>query len=144
MIQFYECKVKHRKVDENGAMKVVTELFLVAAVSYTDAEMTINRKMNEYTSEPFKVTGIRLTNYAEVHNFHGSDTWFKSKVSLVAYDEESGKEKKVNIFILVQADDAKMAYENTVEAMKGSMGDYTIPAVSETKILEVFKISHEV
>jgi hypothetical protein len=33
---------------------------------------------------------IKVANYAEI-SFENCDRWFKSKISLLAYDEESGK-----------------------------------------------------
>ena len=38
----------------------------------------------------------------------------------------------------MQANDVKEAYENTVHVMKDSMGEYSIPAVSESPIVDVF------
>ncbi len=137
---WFECSVKYRKVDSNGVTKVVTEAYLVDAISFTEAEARINKIMAEYLGESFKITNIRLTNYAEVHSFENADRdrYFKSKITLLAYDEESGKERKTNIYILVQADDVKEAHSRTVEAMKNTMGDYTVPSVSETNLIDVF------
>jgi hypothetical protein len=42
------------------------------------------------------------------------------------------------MYLLVQANDVKEAYDNTIEVMKGTMGDYTIPAISESPIMDVF------
>lgn len=42
---WYECKVKYRKTDETGGQKVLTEPYLVDAVSYTEAEKRINEEM---------------------------------------------------------------------------------------------------
>jgi hypothetical protein len=39
---------------------------------------------------------------------------------------------------LVQANDVKEAFENTVSTMKDTMGEYTIPAISESPIMDVF------
>lgn len=135
---WYECKVKYRKTDDSGATKVVTEAYLVDAVSFTEAESRINEEIAAYISGEFKVTNIRLTNFEEVCAFEDCDRWFKSKVSLIAYDEETGKERKTNIYLLVQANDAKEAYDNTIVAMKNTMGEYSIPSVSESNILDVF------
>lgn len=135
---FFECKVKFRKTDETGSQKVVTEAYLVDAISYTEAESIINERMKEYISEEFKVTNIRVTNFSEVHVFENADYWFKSKITLLAYDEETGKERKSNMYFLVKANDAKEAYENTIVTMKNTMGEYSVPAVSETKIIEYF------
>jgi len=135
---WYECKVKYKKTDENGGQKVATEPYLVDAVSYTEAESRITEEMSAYISEEFKITNIKIANYVEIHPFENADRWFKSKVSLIAYDEESGKERKTNMYLLVQANDVKEAFDNTVSVMKGTMGDYTIPAISESPIMDVF------
>ncbi|TGD57015.1 DUF4494 domain-containing protein [Flavobacterium humi] len=135
---WYECKVKYRKTDETGIQKVTTEPYLVDALSYTEAETRITQEMMAYISEEFKITNIKMAGYAEIHPFENTDRWFRSKVSLTAYDEESGKERKTNLYLLIQANDVKEAYDNTVTAMKNTMGDYTIPAISESPIMDVF------
>ena len=135
---WYECKVKYRKLDETGIQKVVTEPYLVDALSYTEAETRINEEMSAYVSEEFKITNIKVANYAEIHPFENADRWFRSKVALVAFDEESGKERKTNLYLLIQANDVKEAYDNTITVMKGTMGDYSIPAISESPIMDVF------
>ena len=134
---WYECKVKYRKTDDTGVQKVVTEAYLVDAVSYTEAESRINEEMTAYISEEFKITSIKTANFSEIHPFENCDRWFKSKIALVAYDEESGKERKTNIHILLQANDVKEAFENTVQVMKNSMGDYTIPMIMQSPIMDV-------
>lgn len=135
---WYECKVKYRKTDETGGQKIATEPYLVDAMSYTEAESRITEEMSAYISEEFKITNIKMANYAEIHPFENADRWFKSKVSLLAYDEESGKERKTSMYLLVQANDVKEAFDNTTGVMKGTMGDYTIPAISESPIMDVF------
>lgn len=135
---WYECKVKYRKMSDTGAQKVTTEPYLVDAISYTEAETRINEEMKAYISDEFKITNIKVANFAEIHPFENTDRWFKSKVSLIAFDEESGKERKTNMYLLVQANDVKEAYDNTVAVMKDTMGDYTIPAIMESPIMDVF------
>ena len=135
---WYECKVKYRKTDETGGQKITTEPYLVDALSYTEAESRITEEMSAYISEEFKITNIKMANYAEIHPFENADRWFKSKVSLLAYDEESGKERRSNINILLQANDIKEAFDNTVTVMNGTMGEYTIPMISESPIMDVF------
>lgn len=135
---WYECKVKYRKLDESGAQKIVTEPYLVDALSYTEAESRMNEEMAVYVSEEFRLTNIKMANYSEIHPFENADRWFKSKISLLAYDEESGKERKSNMYLLVQANDVKEAFDNTTHALKNTMGDYSITAISESPIMDVF------
>ncbi len=135
---WYECKVKYRKIDDSGVQKVTTEPYLIDALSYTEAETRINEEMSAYISEEFKITNIKIANFAEIHPFENSDRWFKSKVTLISYDEESGKERKSSMYLLVQANDVKEAYDNTISVMKDSVSDYTVPAISESPIMDVF------
>ncbi|WP_103866204.1 DUF4494 domain-containing protein [Aquimarina sp. I32.4] len=135
---WYECKVKYRKLDDSGAQKMTTEAYLVDALSYTEAETRINEEMSSYISEEFKITNIKMANFAEIHPFENSDRWFKTKVSLIAFDEESGKERKSNMYLLVQANDIKEAFDSTNAIMKDTMGEYSIPAISESLIMDVF------
>jgi hypothetical protein len=39
---------------------------------------------------------------------------------------------------LLQANDVKEAFENTVQIMDGTMGDYSIPMIMESSIMDVF------
>ena len=136
---YFECSVKFRKTDEEGVNKLVTESYIVSALSFSEAESNINEQMKVYVGEDFKIVNIKLTNYSEIATFEDTDKWFKSKISLLYFDETSGKEKKSNIYMLVQANDAKNAYDNTIATLKGTISDFTIPSVSETKIVEVFE-----
>jgi len=135
---WYECKVKYRKLDEKGVLKVVTEPYLVDALSFTEAESRINQEMSAIISEEFKIVNIKVANFSEIHPFENADRWFRSKISLIAYDEESGKERKTNLYMLIQANDVKEAYENTEQVMQNSLGEYSIPAIAESPIVDVF------
>ncbi|WP_127845655.1 DUF4494 domain-containing protein [Psychroflexus aestuariivivens] len=135
---WFECKVKYRKTHETGEKKITTDTYLLDAVSFTEAETRINEEMKAYTSEEFRIMNLKVANFSEVHPFENSDRWFKSKVSLIALDEESGKEKKTNIYLLVQANDVKEAFENTNQALEGTTSDYSIPSITESPILDVF------
>ena len=136
---YFDTSVKFRKTDEQGVNKLVTESYIVSALSFSEAESNINEQMKVYVGEDFKIVNIKLTNYSEIATFEDTDKWFKSKISLLYFDETSGKEKKSNIYMLVQANDAKNAYDNTIATLKGTISDFTIPSVSETKIVEVFE-----
>jgi hypothetical protein len=42
------------------------------------------------------------------------------------------------MYMLVQANDVREAYDNTIHVMKNTMGEYSIPAISESPIMDVF------
>jgi hypothetical protein len=58
---------KVQKTDETGGQKRQRQTYLVDALSYTEAESRINEEMSAYISEEFKITNIKVANYAEIH-----------------------------------------------------------------------------
>jgi hypothetical protein len=139
MSTWFECKVKYTKIDEaTGKEKKVTEPYLLDAVSFTDAEKRIYKEMETYVSGEFFVTNIKVVNFSELLPNEQGDRWFKCKLTYVSIDEEAGKERKINSYLLVQSNTIKEAYDQIDEYMKSSMSDYSIPAIAESPILDVF------
>ncbi len=135
---WYECKVKYNKIDENGKEKKVSEPYLLDAISFTEAESRINKEMEPYITGEFTVTNIKVANYSEIQPNEDGDRWFKCKVAFITLDEDKGVEKKTNTYVLVQANDVKEAYEQIEKSFSDTISDFTIPAVTESPILDVF------
>ena len=135
MNDYFECKVTFLKTLDNGKEKKVTECYIVNAVSFTDAEAKITEHMSAYLSVPFEVKSIRKYKVAEIVPMGSGDTYFKCKLNFITLDEKSGLEKKTAVNMLVNAttlDDAKF---DLVEFMKGTLADYSIEKIEETKIM---------
>ncbi len=143
MKTWYSCKVKHAITTEDGRMKQVTDTFLVDGVSFTDAEKRIYEISERDIRGEFMITNIAKTNIAEVINYEDSETWFKCKVAYVTIDEEAQKEKKINSYFLVGADNAKLAYERIEDNLSSMMVPVEIPAISMTTIVDVFPFNEE-
>ena len=141
MAQLFETKIRYDKIQENGAVKKVTEAYLVDALSFTEAEARIIEEMIPYISGDFSVVAIKRTKIAEVFWNPEAEKWWTVKVNFITLDEKSGVEKKSASLILVQADDDASAREKFNEGMKGTMADYEIAGINETNYLEVFKYS---
>lgn len=69
--------------------------------------------------------------------------WYKSKVQFVTIDERSAKEKKTNVYYLVEGCSLENARKNIDTLMGGTMIDYTISAVSETSIVDTFEYKNK-
>lgn len=139
MSNFFECKVKYEKVDkQSGKQKKVNLPYLVDAVSCTEAEERIHKKMEQYVSGEFSVPSIKKANYSDLFFYDDGDKWYKAKVMFVTIDEEAGKEKKVANTMLVLASDIKEAYDRIVESMSGMTVDYNIVLLQETNIAGIF------
>lgn len=136
----YECGIRYERTMENGMTKKVTELYLVDALSFAEAEGRITKEMELYISGDFDVVTIKRTNYSEiVEGLSTADKWFKAKLNFISIDEKSGKEKKQAVHFIVRATDINNAHICVVEHMKGSMMDYEIATLDETKIMDLFR-----
>ena len=138
MSAWFECKVKYQKTDQSGKDKVVTEPYLIDAVSFTEAESRIHKVLEPYITGEFNVTNIKIANFSELIPDENGDRWFKCKVTFITLDEEKGVERKSNTYFLVQANNCKEAYDNVDKSMAGSVSDYSIPSVAESPIMDVF------
>ena len=125
---------------DDGVAKKVTELYVLDAVSFTEAEARIIEEMTPFISGEFTVSDIRRSSCQEVFSSSKSEDirWYKAKLMFIMLDEKSGKEKKTAALYLVQGKDFSKAAANLTNAMKSTMGDYEVASLSETKILEVF------
>lgn len=65
--------------------------------------------------------------------------WYKSKVQFVTIDEKTEKEKRSNVYYLVEGVNLENARHNIDVVMGGTMIDYIISGVNETKIMDVFE-----
>lgn len=140
MHTFFEVRVRYEKVMENGTNKQVTEPYLVDALSFTEAEARIIQEMTPFISGEFKVKAVKQANYSELFfsNDMKDDIWYKAKLYFVTLDEKSGADKKTYTNILIQALDLRNAIKRLDEGMKGTMADYKIVSISETKIMDVY------
>lgn len=140
MHTFFEVRVRYEKVMETGTNKQVTEPYLIDALSFTEAEARIIEEMKPFISGEFKVKAVKQANYSELFfsNDKNADIWYKAKLAFVTLDEKSGAEKKTYTNILIQALDLRDAVKKLDENMKGTLADYRIVSISETKIIDVY------
>ena len=139
MQKWFECTIRYEKQLEEGKIAKTTERYLVDALTFSEAEARIIKEMKPFVSGEFEVANINPQKYSELFWNEKCDKWFKTKVNFIVLDEEKGVEKKVANYMLVQANDLKEARELLVEGMKGSMADWEIASISETKIIDVYK-----
>ncbi len=139
--EWFECKIKYQKQQEDGTQKKVTEQYAVNALSFTEAEKRIMEEMSSYISGAFEVSDIKKARYKEVvfDDADSSDKWYKVKVQYITLDERTAKEKLSNVYCLVKASTSKVALNNTIEYLGQGMADYKIASVVETKIFDVYE-----
>ena len=138
MHNWFECKVRYDKMLDSGVQKTVTEPYLVDALSFTEAEARIIEEMKPFISGEFTISDIKRVKFTESFFNETGDRYYKAKLYFITLDEKSGAEKKTAINMLVQASELKEAVETVEAEMKKTMIDYTIAAVTETAIMDVF------
>lgn len=139
MSKYFECGVRYGKVMDDGSQKRITELYIVDAISFTEAETRIIEEMAAYGTD-FDVVSEKITNLSFVvtSNDTTDDKWYKVKVNIVTVDEKSGKVKKLPAYLLIQAKDIDTAKKRLEKYMSGTMADWECEAVAETKIVDVY------
>ena len=83
MANWFECKVRYDKLQENGAVKKVTEPYLVDALSFTEAEARITEEQTPFISGEFSVSAVKRTKIAEIFFNEGGDRWYLAKVGFI-------------------------------------------------------------
>ena len=82
---------------------------------------------------------MTTTKISEIFWDASGDKFYKVKVNFISFDEKTGAEKRTASYILVQASSFKDAYDNFIEGMKGTMADFEIEGINETKYVDVYK-----
>lgn len=138
---WFQTKIRYEKTMEDGLQKKVTELYAVDALSHTEAEERITKEMSAYISGEFEVKGIVPASYREIFfsDAPEADRYYKAKLQFITIDENTEKEKRSNVFYLVQAANFNQAVKNIDEVMRGTMIDFVIASVAETAILDVYE-----
>lgn len=137
MALYIEAKVRFEKVMENGKVRKISEPYLVDALSFTEAEARITEEVMPYISGEFTVSAVKKTKIAEIFRDEKGGYWYMIKANFISLDEK-GVEKLNPTYFLVQASDFPTAYNNFMDGMKGTMADFTIAGITETKIMDVF------
>lgn len=125
---------------DTGLMKAVTETYVFDSLTFTEAESKTLEETSTFVSGDFTIKTITPAQYKEIFfsDDAKADKWYKARLQFITYDEKTEKEKKENIYYLVQAKDFTGAVDTIVEAMRQTMIDYSIFSVTETPILDVF------
>ncbi|MGM9863311.1 MAG: DUF4494 domain-containing protein [Lepagella sp.] len=144
MTQWIETKLRYDKAMENGAVKKVTEAYLVDALSFAEAEARITKEMESHISGSFEVKAVKKAKIAEVIPADGGGWWYKVRAMFISLDERSGADKLTSHDFMVEAGDIEEAIA-TFKSEINLMVDYKIAGITETGIMDVFpaKLSND-
>lgn len=144
MNNWFTVKVKYTKQLENGTFKRVSEPYLLAAMTFTDAETRIYEELGQIIKGEFNVVGISRTEVHDIFYYEECDTWYKCKITFDSEgDGEDAKKKKVSQNFLVTAFSVKDAFEKLKESLSTLMVDYVVPSITVSPIIEIFPYREE-
>jgi hypothetical protein len=143
MNNWFTVRVKYTKQLEDGSFKRVSEPYLLAAMSFTDAEARIYEELGTMIKGEFNVVGITRTELHDVFHYEDADIWYKVKAMYETTDIDSDKTKKVSQNFLLSAASVKEAYDRLRESLSTLMVDFTIPTISVSPIVDVFPFNEE-
>lgn len=137
---WFECKVRYAKTCEDGMERKCTEVYVVDAVSFGEAEEKIIKAVGQYTDSEIEVIGLKIAPYKEVFFADSdlADAWYNVKVNYITIDEKTDKEKKTAVVYLFNAGNIDSAKKSVDEVMEQSMIDYKTTNIAETRIMDVF------
>ena len=138
---WFECKIRYEKTMEDGLPKKMNEVYVIDALSFSEAEERIIEEMSSYISGEIEIVDVKIAPYREIFfaDDNLADQWFKAKLSFITIDERSNKEKRTSMMYLVNAGNISSAINNIDEVMSGTMIDYVTTSISATKIFDVFE-----
>lgn len=138
MQTWFECKVKYVKIDDDGRERKVSEVYLVDAVTFTDAETRIIQQLQTMVRGEFIVDNIKKSNIVEIYPHEDGEWWFKARIGIITIDEKAGKEKKINNYFLVAADDIKQALQRLEDGLSYILVPYQTTSLAICNIVDVF------
>ena len=138
---WFECKIRYEKTMEDGLPKKVSEVYVVDALSFSEAEERIMEEMLPYNLVDIEIVDVKIAPYREIFfaDDNLADQWFKAKLSFITIDERTDKEKRTSMMYLINAGNISSAINNIGEVMSGTMIDYVTTSISATKIFDVFE-----
>ena len=138
---WFECKIRYEKIMEDGLPKKINDVYVVDALSFSEAEERIMEEMLPYNLVDIEIVDVKIAPYREIFfaDDNLADQWFKAKLSFITIDERTDKEKRTSMMYLVNAGNISSAISNIDKVMSGTMIDYVTTSISATKIFDVFE-----
>lgn len=137
-MSYFIATCKYEKMQENGAVKRVSEKYLCDALSIVEADAVVTENLKPYISGDFFTSKVENSPIAEVMGDKEADKFYLAKVAFVTIDERTAKEKKTVSQWLIGGTDFNDAYEVVLREINKSMADIEIQSLSETAIREFY------
>lgn len=136
--KLFETSIRYDKTLETGAVKTVTEKYLVEAITPTEAEARIIKMMTPYITGEFNVQSLKEEKFIDYLSVNANNDYVFYLVASFLTVDDAGKEKVQNQRYVIHADTFDCALNKFYKFMEDSVNDYTVLKLEQTKILDVF------
>lgn len=137
-MSYFIAVVKYDKLQENGAVRRVSEQYLCDALTCTESEAIVTESLRPCISGDFFTPSVKASKIAEVMGDKECGRFYLAKVAFITIDERTAAEKRTISQILVGAPDFTNALERFNDGMKGTMADFELISLAETKIIDFY------
>jgi hypothetical protein len=136
----FSVNVKYLKLSESGdGYKKMNEVFLVNAVSFTDAEAKITEEMQMRTKEEFFIQSIKREKYSYIlTNDEDGGYFFNAIISYSSLDDDGENQKKITINMCVETSHIEKVNDIISKVLTDTV-DFSVKRISETKIIYVIQ-----
>ena len=86
MNNWFNVKVKYTKQLENGNFKRVSEQYLFAAMSFTDAEARTFEELGKSIKGEFNVLAITRAEFHDIFAYDETDLWYQVRAQYQSID----------------------------------------------------------
>ena len=138
MNSWFKVKVKYTKELESGTFKRITEPYIVAALTFTDAEARIYEELGSVIRGEFTVVSIERFDVHDLFHYEDSDVWYETIIKYVTLSDELDKPKKVRQKFLITASSVAEASERNKESLSTMLVDFEIISTKVTPIVDIF------
>ncbi|MFV0289414.1 MAG: DUF4494 domain-containing protein [Mangrovibacterium sp.] len=139
---WFEVKLKYEKEIEaqDGRVKKVSEVYLIDAVSFTEAEKRMLIEVDKMgQGKNFIIDNIKKSNINEVIPADSAGYWYKIRITVsMITEDDGGKKKSSSQYFLVAGDDFKEAFIRLEKELEYMVVPYSITSMVVSPILDVF------
>ena len=143
MKKWFTVKTKYNKtiITQDGEdSKRVSETFLIPAVSFTDAELRINKEIGQTKNSELSVQAMSVTEITDIFRSNNDEgDWWLCKIVILPEVEEGEKPAaKIKQSYMVEANSVNSASTRVAEKLNDAMFTYEITNIALSLIVNVF------
>ena len=143
MMNWMQVKVKYTKQLDNGSLKRVAEPYLVAAMSFTDAETNIYKALDKVIRGEFMVCAIQKVDFNDIITHDDCGVYHKAVIVYDNYDGDTDKATRVSQSFLIESETVKIAGERLDKFLEVMVADYSVKSIAISPIVDIFPYEEE-